>query len=187
MKYLNMNTLEATHFTTLKIGERMVIMRPVKPQPEGLYFVVDDGKLWFDDNPWREVPAPLPPGSLVALRETTVRFTGCGLWGEVPWMLSPDGDPYQARLPIAGNEDCVQRLRDAAACVTIPSILMPIWACRLFANVVSVECRQLSRVDSYLAGIEAERAKDYETRFGCDSWVWITTLKRRVKPNDRIE
>jgi hypothetical protein len=187
MKHVNLNTLEATHFAKLKIGERMVVVRAVKPQPpEGFKL---SAILHYDGYPrarfWRpgsalqlgdgivDIKCPLPPGSLVACKETW-KPTRSWIKSNTSYVrYEADG----ARLEIEHNKEGVMTdpWRSAAQ--------MPLWACRHFGAVVSAECRRFSMVDCCALGIDAERAKDYLRRYGFDTWCWITQLERSVRPN----
>lgn len=104
------------------------------------------------------------PGDRLWVRETCVRFTGCAFqgkpWSQVPFILSPDGNPYKALLPIIGNEKHVSELNFSAACVTIPSIFMPRWASRLLLEITAI------RVDRV------------QMSWDVNPWVWVMEFRR---------
>ena len=117
------------------------------------------------------------PGDRLWVRETSVRFTGCAQngkpWGAVPFMLSPDGDPYKAMLPIIGNEKPVASLNRAAACVTVPSIFMPRWASRINLEVVSVRVERVQDItedDAMAEGVG--RTAGYMGHRMCFKTLW---------------
>ena len=91
-------------------------------------------------------------GSQLWVRETTKRFTGCPVhigkpWpSDAPWALSPDGDPYKALLHLVGNEEHVAALEYHAACVTVPSAIMPRWASRITLTVESVRAQRVQDI-----------------------------------------
>jgi hypothetical protein len=108
-----------------------------------------DGKGWACCGPFR-CPFGMP-GDTLYLRETTKRFTGCPVAGkpwpsDAPWVLSPDGDPYKALLHVVGNEEHVAALEYHAACVTVPSALMPRWASRITVINESVRVQRVQDI-----------------------------------------
>ena len=182
-------------------GRKTQTRRVIKPQP----LWVGDPNVAFKThsaNPKGIINCPYgQPGNRLWVRETSVRFTGCAQngkpWGSIPFMLSPDGDPYKAMLPIIGNEKPVGSLNRAAACVTVPSIFMPRWASRILLEVTSVRVERVQDIteDGAMAEGIASTAGYMEHRrcfknlwdsinlkrgygWGANPWVWVIEFKR---------
>lgn len=85
-------------------------------------------------------------GDILWVREPHVRFTGCSLWPDLPWIMPPEGKVYHARLPIADNQDAVAKLREAGACVTVSNIFLPRWAARIFLRVTRLRVERVQEI-----------------------------------------
>lgn len=168
-------------------GELRLIVRAVKPQPDGLPFAgwreTSDGglyALWSIDNVGlihaASARCPLgQPGDGLWGRESHYRFTGCAEDGR-PWpgfIESPDGDPYNARC----YDDYAQMpaLLWACAAIRMSSILMPRWASRWSGVVEAVECRRVQTITNYEA-MAAGAAQYAPARF----WPSMSAVFREI-------
>jgi hypothetical protein len=159
-----------------------------------------------DDGPTLDTIQWKRPGDRLWVKETSLRFTGipnCNKpWSE--YTLSPDNDPYKARLPIVGNEDVVKLAHDSATGVKVPSIFMPRWASRILLEVTAVRVERvqsISEEDAEKEGLKASidnitdgyftiPARDFfedlwdsinaKRGDGWDAnpWVWVVEFRR---------
>ena len=138
-------------------GNKTQTRRVVKKK---LYFPTDPGIGYAVEKGRIKCPYGVP-GDRLWVRETCVRFTGITFEGG-PWPVcgwkgpKHNQNPYQALLPKAGNENHIEKLNNAAACVTVPSIFMPRWASRINLEITAVRVERLqdiSRSDAHAEGL----------------------------------
>ena len=128
-------------------GNKTQTRRVVKKK---LYFPTDPGIGYAVEKGRIKCPYGVP-GDRLWVRETCVRFTGITFEGG-PWPVcgwkgpKHNQNPYQALLPKAGNENHIEKLNNAAACVTVPSIFMPRWASRITLEIEDIRVERLQDI-----------------------------------------